>query len=100
MAPMLTNVEVAPPRNGIGVAVVDVVALEPEVEPLQVLLTSSKLAQARRLHIFQSQHCLSKVGNGVVRKVSGAERPFCSRNMFFEPFSIANQKYYLRNVRT
>ena len=48
-APMLTNVVVAPPRNGVGVAVVDVVALEPEVELLQLLLTSSKLAQARRV---------------------------------------------------
>lgn len=46
---MLTNVVVAPPRNGVGVAVVDVVALEPEVELLQLLLTSSKLAQARRV---------------------------------------------------
>lgn len=46
---MLTNVVVAPPRNGDGVAVVDVVALEPEVELLQLLLTSSKFAQARRV---------------------------------------------------
>ena len=47
-APMLTNVVLALPRNGFG-GVVDVVELEPEVELLQVLLTSSKLAQASRL---------------------------------------------------
>ena len=47
-APMLTNVVLALPRNGFGL-VVDVVELEPEVELLQVLLTSSKLAHARRV---------------------------------------------------
>ena len=45
---MLTNVVLALPRNGFGV-VVDVVEFEPEVELLQLLLTSSKLAQARRV---------------------------------------------------
>lgn len=47
-APMLTNVVLALPRNGVGVAVVDVVPLALELL-LQVLLTSSKLAQARRV---------------------------------------------------
>ena len=47
-APMLTSVVLALPRNGVGVVVV-VVELEPEVELLQELLTSSKLAQARRV---------------------------------------------------
>lgn len=46
MAPILANVVLALPRNGDGVAVVDVVVLE---LLLQVLLTSSKLAQARRV---------------------------------------------------
>lgn len=50
---MLTNVVLALPRNGVG-PVVDVVELEPEVELLQLLLTSSKLAQARRLRRSQS----------------------------------------------
>ena len=45
---MLTVIALALPKNGFG-AVVDVVELEPEVELLQVLLTSSKLAQARRV---------------------------------------------------
>ena len=45
---MLTSVVLALPRNGVG-AVGDVVELEPEVELLQVLLTSSKLVQARRV---------------------------------------------------
>ena len=48
MALMLTNGVLALPRNGC-VGVVDVVVLEPEVELLQLLLTSSKLAQARRV---------------------------------------------------
>ena len=47
-APMLTNKVLALPRNGFGVGD-DVVELEPEVALLQVLLTSSKLAQARRV---------------------------------------------------
>lgn len=48
MAPILANVVLALPRNGVGV-VGDVVELEPEVELLQLVLTSSKLAQARRV---------------------------------------------------
>ena len=48
MAPILTTVVLALPRNGLGVGD-DVVELEPKVELLQVLLTSSKLAQARRV---------------------------------------------------
>lgn len=45
---MLTNMVLALPRNGVGV-VGDTVELEPEVVLLQELLTSSKLAQARRV---------------------------------------------------
>ena len=45
---MLTNIALALPRNGVGVRG-DVVELEPVVELLQVVLTSSKLAQARRV---------------------------------------------------
>lgn len=45
---MLTNMVLALPRNGAG-AVGDTVELEPVVELLQELLTSSKLAQARRV---------------------------------------------------
>ena len=48
MALMLTNAVLALPRNGCG-GVVDVVVLEPEVELLQLLLTSSKLAHASRV---------------------------------------------------
>ena len=48
MALMLTNIVLALPRNGFGVGD-DVVELKPEVELLQVVLTSSKLAQARRV---------------------------------------------------
>ncbi len=47
-APMLTNIVLALPRKGCGVVVV-VVVLEPEVELLHVVLTSSKLAQASRV---------------------------------------------------
>ncbi len=45
---MLTNIVLALPRKGCGVVVV-VVVLEPEVELLHVVLTSSKLAQASRV---------------------------------------------------
>ena len=47
-APMLTTIVLALPRNGFGVGV-DVVELDPVVELLQVVLTSLKLAQARRV---------------------------------------------------
>lgn len=47
-APMLTNIVLALPRNGFGVGD-KVVELDPMVELLQVVLTSLKLAQARRV---------------------------------------------------
>ena len=45
---MLTNIVLALPRNGFGVGD-EVVELDPMVELLQVVLTSLKLAQARRV---------------------------------------------------
>ena len=45
---MLTNMVLALPRNGFGVGD-EVVELDPMVELLQVVLTSLKLAQARRV---------------------------------------------------
>ena len=48
MAPVLTNMVLALPRKGLGVVVIAVV-LVPDVELLQAVLTSSKLAQASRV---------------------------------------------------
>ena len=48
MAPILATMVLALLRKGFGVVVV-VVVLEPETELLQMLLTSSKLAQASRV---------------------------------------------------